>query len=725
MKRHLSIILIIFLMIGLKPMSANALFEGELPDFQNDPKSAFETVFDKKPLKYQNNQSLEASYEGNTVKSNSATKLPMDYVRAYVKKYQLRAEKNDKAKRKVQMVDDNGIQKFVEEDATAIEIPSEQNQMTMDCDYMEYFADRNELEANGQVVITFPQDGTILKADKVVYNNAENTIKAFDNVVIIKAPNVMYGDYFQMNLNEETGIMDKPIGGNPTMEIKSKKGYVYGDTIVQDQGYMKITQSKRIKFKSQVMGMETLPMMTNNPSSFSGDIHEGNFRVKTKYLKIESSDKHDKITLKDATLYHEDAKIIKLPSMTFYTNKNHDYVEGNYVELGSMGYFGSFFGPGHVFEIPNGATLKVLPILNYQGGIGLGAMGKYKSATNNTTFGYGSAAKLFTVVGQQKLDDNLFIQYANNNFLNDGFMGRRWVKHAAELVYQKETFKPNFLIKNQSTSFINRWSAGYMQDMDVDIKYNEYTKNLFFDKDGKPLDAYNIGTSRFKYAGQISQGLWSYKNPEKLTSVALSLVAQGTASVYGTGDTQFIGRLGPSLNTQYKRWQQSLTYFQSAYSDNTPITIFDKYYLGHSVLYITETLKLHKLLAVSWRGAYNISGDSPNKRRLQENIFMLSIGPDDIKLNLALDLVTASTFIGLDVDMDAKDSKIEYEKFEIKNAETLGKKKSKKTIFDEIAEEEAKNSTFAKSDKNVLKPLLQKAIITEIKDTTLKMENET
>ena len=52
---------------------------------------------------------------------------------------------------------------------------------------------------------------------------------------------------------------------------------------------------------------------------------------------------------------------------------------------------------------------------------------------------------------------------------------------------------------------------------------------------------------------------------------------QGSAAVYGTGATQFIGRMGPLAHVQYKNWMQDIAYYQTAYQDESPMPRYDAY----------------------------------------------------------------------------------------------------------------------------------------------------
>lgn len=121
------------------------------------------------------------------------------------------------------------------------------DQALLDCDNMEYFAPRTELEANGHVVMFFPQNASTIKADKVIYNQTSNLIKAFGNVVLISDGRELKGDYMQIDLNEENAVMDKPITDILQIRAKAKTGYMYGDKIIQEQGSAFITKKTASK----------------------------------------------------------------------------------------------------------------------------------------------------------------------------------------------------------------------------------------------------------------------------------------------------------------------------------------------------------------------------------------------------------------------------------------------------------------------------------------------
>lgn len=78
------------------------------------------------------------------------------------------------------------------------------------------------MEALGHPVLYFPPQNTTLKADRITYNVVTNVIKAFDNVELIRDGNTMYGDYLQINMNEENSFMTNMKADQAKLIINAK-----------------------------------------------------------------------------------------------------------------------------------------------------------------------------------------------------------------------------------------------------------------------------------------------------------------------------------------------------------------------------------------------------------------------------------------------------------------------------------------------------------------------
>lgn len=556
------------------------------------------------------------------------------------------------------------------------------DQAILDCDLMQYFAERTELQADGDVVMFFPENNSTIRADRLIYNQTSNVIKAFGHVVLIKDDKQVFGDYMLVDMNEENALMDEPKTDVFQVRSHAKKGYLYGDKLIQENGDLLVTKKTMINMRSEFFGPDLSMMyIADKDKSFYKKDSQGElFRIKTNDLIINSKAEHDTISLKHAELYVNEKKICSIPSVTLHTNKAQDYVEADYPEFGSMMNLGSYVGPGFVFDTPKGTNLKIIPILNYASGstvggsddsdskLGWGALAKFKSATNKTDFGYGTSNGIFIMRGKQRLDDNLWLQYGANTFMDDWFLGYRMPKLMGEVVHDNTFYNKDFMGKGYDMSYSHRVAAGFMQEIGGNAK-------SLLDNEG------GIGTARFKYMAEAAQTLYQFKSVylgmvSSPVNARLEMVGQGSAAVYGTGDTQMIARVGPRIHTQYYNWMQDVGYFLSAYNDKTPLLYYDRYMYGRSNAYLRETFRVSKYLTMSWFGSLNLSNDAWDEKMLQENGFYFSVGPDDIKLNIGYDTVREQSFVTLAMALDAKGTKIDYKKMVIKNPETLGKSKN-------------------------------------------------
>lgn len=564
--------------------------------------------------------------------------------------------------------------------------------IVLDCENMDYDTEKYCLYATGNVNVEFVKQGTIIKADKITYDRMNNTIKAEGNVRILKNDQTITGDYIFVDMNEENALIENPLTRTSTIEIKAQKGYVYGNRIVQENGSIVVNESFPVNLRSTSSGPQMSRMLVPKDQTLTSDMEKGIVKVQAKDLKIIQKGEHEILAIKRATIYKGKYKILKIPALKIYTNQNHDYAETNSWEIGSERGLGMYIGPGFVFRLPKGSVLKAIPMLNYDHRIGIGAVGRFQSGTNRTQAAYGTAGSKILVHGKQRLDDDVYLLYGVNDYIDEWFLGRRRPKYGVGLVYEKAFESTNFLLKDRRSAYTHRFDLGYYHDIDEDRHYSR-------------LYGPQIGTFRARYMAQADQNLFLRRNVDKQKEFSVDVTAQLASSVYGTGDTQMIGRIGPRLHTQYKRWMQDIGYFQSVYSDDTPLSVFDSYRYGKSNLYFREYFRICRYLTVSWFGSVNLSGDSPNDQLFQENAFYLSFGPDDVKFNLGYDTVRENLFFTVEMMMNARGTKIDYERLEIKQ----DKKAEKDTLVDKSASDK---SNFRNSEKA---PVLQRAVVEDIK----------
>ena len=539
------------------------------------------------------------------------------------------------------------------------------NDVMLDAENIDYNEKTMDITATGSPVLVFPPQNVTVKADKMVYNKASDILKAYGNVEVIRDGKSSFGDYMQINMNEEDAFMDNTRSKLAMMTVKAKKSEMKEDKLILHDGKFLSEESYILNFHTRMIGgnhFNNMLIDDEDRSTLSGETGQTAVHIKAKDIYVNAKRDHDVITLKKASINYGDYHLLDWPSITIHTNKKHQFFDANYPELGSRGRLGMFVGPGFVFDTPlqGGSTLKVMPILNNKSGLGFGGMLKYRSATNYTDMAYGSSADVFVLKGRQYFDDRLYMQYGANSYMDEWWFGPRMPKYTAELIYHDRGVIPSTIGKDLNLDFRHRFSVGYMQNNDVN-------------RHGERIPAADVGTLRTRYMAEAAQTLFNYRDKENLLDLNLALVLQGSAALYGTGDTQFVGRIGPRVHTQYKYWMQDIGFFASAYQDGTPMQMYDMYRYGHANVYIREALRLNKFLTVAWSGTLTMSGDAPNGDMFQENSFIIALGPDDFKVNLGYDWVRRQTYFSFIVAMDTKGSSIEFEKMEIKNPDRLAR----------------------------------------------------
>ncbi len=539
------------------------------------------------------------------------------------------------------------------------------NDVVLDADNVDYDDKTMDIIATGSPVLDFPPQNVTIKADKMVYNKVSNILKAYGNVEVIRDGNHVFGDYLQINMNEENANIDNLCTKAAMLTVHARSGEMQDDKIVLYNGKLSSEDHYILNLETKMIGGNNFNRMLLNDEDRSSLVDitgETAVNVKTKELIVDAKKDHDVITLKKAQIRYGDTDLFKIRSLSAHTNKKHEYFEGNYPEIGSLGGFGLYAGPGWAVDTPlqNGSTVKLLPIVNSRSGIGIGGLVKYRSATNFTEFGYATAASRFVLKGKQNLDDKLFLQYGSRSYLDEWWFGGRMAKYAAELVYHDEAVVPSTIGKDLDLNFRHRFGFGYMQNSD-------------FNRHDEQIPYQNVGTLRTRYMAEINQKLFRYRDDDNLFNYDLSLVMQGSVALYGTGDTQFVGRIGPLVHSQYKYWMQDIGGFVSAIQDGTPMQMYDMYRYGHANIYLREAFRVNKYLTLAWSGTATLTGDAPNGKLFQENSFIIAIGPDDFKLNLGYDWVRRQTYFAFCIAMDTKGSSVEFERMEIKHPDRLAK----------------------------------------------------
>ncbi len=520
-------------------------------------------------------------------------------------------------------------------------------QIDIKSDNLEYYPERQEIEALGHASIIIPTDGSTLRADKLVLNQETGILKGYGDVRLIKDSNVMEGDFITINLKEKNALMTNPVTENMLIKLKAENAQLIGGKdIMVENGIATAKDDRTILVGTTNFSQYGMNMLADAKKTFYlKEKYDEKYTIKAKEIIIDAQAEHDTVTVANADIYLKDIKIGSSGKIKLITNKEQQFVETNMPEIGFIRHMGVYAGPGFVMGAPFGGALKVVPYFNYfEDKAGVGGMARYRNDKNVTEFAISSISESKTIVrGRQELTDTLSLQYGMNGYMDEWFLGDRVSGKLLEAIYQKA-----YRVDDIGLNIEHRISGGVAQDFDS-----------------------HWSTMRFRWMGQADKPLWYYGDDVNNRYAVFELSTQGSAALYGNGDTLALLRVGPRLRIETDRWIQTLGYFYTAKHGDTPFE-FDRYRYGTNNVYLTEGLKLNKYLSVMWSGSFALNRDSWDDKLMQENRFYVMVGPEDIKFTLGYDTVRQRTLFSCFMLLGTKNADLEFKKLYIKNPDKLG-----------------------------------------------------
>ncbi len=525
--------------------------------------------------------------------------------------------------------------------------------MTLDSDEIEYNDETKEIEARGNVVIISKSEKVKIIADRGTLNHATNIVKLYDNITIYKDGAEIKGHYMAIDLNEQNVLMDKPIATYGIIKVTSKEGYAYANKIESINGQAEIVKKMDITLATR--GFSSYYDQTIIQKDLATDEMKKKrsepYKIHTKEIIIKSDKDHDIVTIKNAQIYYKTHKILTVPKLQLYTDKEQSYIETNIPEIGSMGGFGTFLGPSFVFKTPPGATLKISPVLVSDSGFGAGAIIRARSKRNYVEAGWNSASNNVVGRGYYKFNDNLRLEYSRHAYTDEWLFGYRRAGYIAQLTHKKTWDVPNLKAKYRQMV-----SAGYVE---------EYSKKHQADMDG---------TSRLRWQGQLSKNFFSIGDREQEAFIDFGGVVSAAATLYGTGDTFAMARIGPNIQSRLKNWGSRIHATVGGIHGDSPYQ-FDRYRYGKVSISVDQNYRFNRYLAAGYQGMFAPLKDNFEKKLVVENRFYVMAGPDDIKVAFSYD--TERSLAGFDVMflLGGDNLKASYDKFSVEQYEKLGKKR--------------------------------------------------
>ena len=181
-------------------------------------------------------------------------------------------------------------------------------------------------------------------------------------------------------------------------------------------------------------------------------------------------------------------------------------------------------------------------------------------------------------------------------------------------------------------------------------------------------------TTRFRYTGELRKNLFEYNNEEQEMSIRVSALAQGAATVYGSGHRMGIIRVGPYLTTRLKFWESSIAFMLSGIHGTTPFK-FDRYRYGRETIQLNEQIHFSDKFALGYRTFLTPLKDNYNKEFMTESRFYAVVGPQDLKVVLSYDFVRDVAHCEFMFLLGTDSARIDFERLITKNMDGANRKR--------------------------------------------------
>ena len=552
----------------------------------------------------------------------------------------------------------------VEENVQSVKsVPSEveniedKNKFNINADRITYDELDGNVYAHGNVQIVAPVQQVTLKSDDAVLDKESQTLKLTNNVKIIKDGSEISGEYMLINLNEQNILMDDPVLHAYQFVVKAQEAFLIENDVQMLNGTL--TSEGNVDFTLETRGFQTYENVSldyirqkNLDRKIESDRKQV-YDVKSKEIVITSYKDHNSVLLKKANVFYNKHKVIANSDIEIISDKQNNVTETNAPEAGNFRNFGMYAGYGFVFKLPKGQTLKFMPVLTYgDHNLGVGALMRHRSKNGMVEAGYNTSTTNLVVNGRYNFGHGLALRYGRNAYMPEGFLGARKSGYAAQLQFQK-----SFIVKDLDISFNNAVYAGIFSDY---VKHKQ--------------ERHAYATSRFRYMAEIRKDWFKYKNKEQDFGLRVSSVMQGAATVYGSGQTTGIVRIGPYLTTNLRKWVSSIGYLISGVHGDSPFW-FDKYMYGKSSVMINEKFNFNNKFAMGYRATITPKKDNYKEDLLTESRLYAILGPQDLKLCLSYDFVRDIAHIDLMFLLGTNSSKIYFDKLITKNMDANSNKK--------------------------------------------------
>lgn len=575
-----------------------------------------------------------------------------------------------------------GKKKKKKDEVAQEQVPS----VEISSDHMDYSPEEDKIVASGNAMAVPEDKLSKLKADKITFYRDTNVIVAEGNVRLLKDGMVVRGSFMRVDMNRNSAFMTNPRMGNNLIKIVAREGYVYSKDMEFGKGHARAAagvtytlNAGHVNSGFEALDEKEMIELSKSPEYLNKERNR-TFRIKAKEIIVDSGKDRNFVVMKNATIYKDKKKITTLSKMVFASDSNGTDAETSLPEIGYLRQMGLYAGPSWLLNGPRDSTIKISPIMMYSssngergqgnGGVGVGALAKFRTDNNFTEVGYGSSIGKMIISGYQQFSDPRFkFNYASNAYVDDWFMGGKMPNRFGEIAFKDET-----KINDLGLVYAYKYSGAIASDYAAGSS-GDWRMNTSGALGSLPQHQGNWSTVKLKAQGQFSRQkpIW-----EKKDIASLNMYGQYDVNQYGTGQTYSIVRLGPSfLFTPNDRFRFRGAYYLSGVQGESPFA-WDQYYYGRHCVSVAYEYKLTKKLSIGSVNSMNLLKDNFDGSFLVENRMYLKYGPEDFKFCLSYDTVWRRSIMGINMLVGSEKSDIEFDKLKVKKYKNLKEQNDKR-----------------------------------------------
>jgi hypothetical protein len=537
----------------------------------------------------------------------------------------------------------------------------------IDSNRLDYDEVKDVYVATGNVKVVISEQNTELTADRVVYDQNRSLMVAEGRVIITKRGQVTEGTFAKIDLSRQSALITEPNTELAEVRIQARMSMSHPLYHQLENGQL-ILKPKKAGSPDPLANHENLATLAyTNPAAvetLDKGPQQGSFSMKVKELDlVRNDDGTTDILMKRPTMYFKNRPLLPMLESKLRADEFSGRVDYLGPDIGFDPNFGGFYaGPGWDFKLGRG-SVRLSPVLSYgpsavgsdgqrinegtQAGVGF--LGHYRSDNLLMDYGYNSHAGQFIGYGEMRvLTDSTKLVFSQNQDYANGVVG---IERPRFMMQLTDTRK---LAEFKNLELDVHQSLGFARD-----NFFPNNRTNFFVRSNSPEPT---TAGRYQLQAQII-------NQKPLISLGnfmnVGFRGQALFSAYSTGDALTVLRAGPNVNFNlFNRFYSTIDYFAAQTFGETPF-VFDAYFRGSQNMVLNNAIRVSNFLTVGARQDLNLLRENAQDALAVGNAVYALIGPKDIKLNLAFDIIRRRSFVGINFVPGGKSTPIDFERMRV------------------------------------------------------------